>query len=1389
MNVTLIIENNNSKEDNKINEKEIEKYSKLNKQDPYTSANTINRLFVYWVYDIIKLSHYVSLKPEFLGNLHEELKSKNYINDLKYLWFDKQYKNKKFHPLLRAAFLANKLLLFYVMINVFIKSVMNAVRLTLYRELMSRFTSENNYSYYIYSFFSLNEIAILYIVIRIIHVFLWRKSLEYQCLLAYKVSSQFQCLIFEKLLRISPSSMKERIDTGQVINYIQSDSEKLINLMWNSPELFCMPFQMVIYLYMLYSILGYVFLFGALVLILFISSNLYFQKKMKSLIKVNMKLKDKRMKITTETFNNIKILKLYSWEEEFKNKINFAREEELSNLLEKFKVLCLNNSIQWAAPVITSLISIGLFQYIRGEFKIEDVFTAIGIFNNLQKPLRLFPLVLSYWYETAISMGRIENYLRQDEIEEKNVILNDSECIEKDIRVKIENGDYSWGIPPINLKEEIERKKKKRKKKKKKEKEIIKENINNEVSMNKEKEIELTTVSTDIDPNKESNVSNVNNNNMTSDSIYLNNIQEEENDPSLSDLNLLEHLIINDNYKPNININPLIPILRNLNFEIKNGEFICIIGEVGSGKSSLLQCILNNLLPLNPKAKIYINGNISYVSQIPWICNATVKNNILFYNSFNEEKYNKIIDLSCLRADLEIFEGGDLTEIGEKGVNLSGGQKARIAIARALYSDKDIYIFDDPISALDAHVGMKVMKDCILGYLHNKTRILATHALQYISFADRIIYLNKGEIKWIGSYNEIKKQHFFIEFYEKMKEDEKKKKQKEDEEKENDNDDENNDKDPLNTGIVKRITQDEKMYKERIKLSLLNSFILNMGGYHIPIIMTLFQISMIGFKSASNVFLSIWSNYQSKEKNNEYFLIYSLLCIGSCLFNYCLLSLCTRASIIESRKIHDLMINSLIGAPVSSFHETVPKGQIFNRLSKDIENIDNNAINQMRLLLYCILDFVCSIAICAFFEPYVLILVPILLIFGFFWTKFNLKCLRELYRIEGIVRSPILNLTNEAIPGSIVIRAFKCEKNYLERFFQSIDDYLNVRIVLNGNVNFYDLVLDFLSIFLAAFLIFFCIIFKETFSASQIGLILTYYEIIDISIFNGLHTFQNFQNTMVDFERCEKFTLCPKESPKVKVKDYIDSLEFWPSHGKIQFENLSVKYREDTDLVLKNLNLTINPKEKVGIVGRTGSGKSTITLCLFRLLEANTGKILIDDIDISKIGLKKLRENLTIIPQDPSLMEGSLKFNIDPLDLNSYEDILEVMKLIGFDYIIDRDPKGLSQEISESGSNLSVGEKQLICITRAILRKSKIIIMDEATASIDYKTEEIIQKAIHELLNDSTVITIAHRIKTILNYDKIVTLDHGEIIDFDSPKNLLEKKEGIFYELYQKSTT
>ena len=373
-----------------------------------------------------------------------------------------------------------------------------------------------------------------------------------------------------------------------------------------------------------------------------------------------MKLKDKRMKITAETLNNIKILKLYSWEDEFKNKIYLSRENELNNLLKKFKLMSLNTSIQWAGPVITSVLCIGLYQYFKGEFKIEDIFTSLSLFNKLQIPLRLFPQIITNCYETSISMKRIENYLNQDEINEKNVIRNNNILYNNGIRIKIENGDFSWGI--ISTIEKIERYNN--------EKNINKkyQNVKNEKNENfNEGNIELTDIKIKKEEinnnNKEINTKK----NITNSKITLN---EKLLKPEIK---IENRIIKNENNEKELKtINSLKPILKNINFEILNGELICIIGDVGSGKSSLLECILNNLLPLNINTKIYINGTIAYVSQIPWICNTTVKNNIIFNNILNEEKYNNIINITCLKHDLEILEGGDLTEIGEKGINLSG---------------------------------------------------------------------------------------------------------------------------------------------------------------------------------------------------------------------------------------------------------------------------------------------------------------------------------------------------------------------------------------------------------------------------------------------------------------------------------------------------------------------------------------------------------------------------------------------------------------------------------------------------------------------------------------------------------------------------------------------
>ena len=1400
-------ENNPTNKEDRII-KIVDKYGSWDK-DIFTSANFISRIFLYWAYKIIKLGNLISLKPEYFGTLKGKYSSVEYLKNLKKIWDTKGYKFKGTLPLIQAGFRSNISYVIIVVIFSLIKTLLNLLSIDLFREYMKRFGMTNEQlekdnSYY--KFISHRQLGIICLVIKLFEIFFDKRCNEYQLFMAYKSNSEFQCLLFDKLLKVSPSSKKERAETGELINYMQIDAHRLTLLMMNSPELLTIPTNIIGYNYMLFKFFGFSFIFAVIIFIIIMILNFFFSKKFKKIIKKQMILKDKRMKKVTETFNNIKTLKLYAWENEFKNKIDLYRENELENLEEKFHLQNLCNIVHWFAPVAISTVTIGAYQYFNPFLKIEDIMTSLRIFNSLQKPIKMIPIFINNFNEVEISMKRMQKYLFQDEINPANVIYKDKYMDLSNLSVKIENGNYSWGIPPTSL-NEIKKQDLKLNginlNKKTKEKNIDKNKTNKnsikpyiELNIKINKKIHYNQFSEEISTD-DSTLSTSSNSsgkdediNEKENNIYSNNdITKKISDKQEEDKKEIK----------NTKINILEPLLKNINLEIKKGEFICVIGEVGSGKSSLLQAILNNMLSLTRGSRIYINGSISYVSQIPWIRNATIKDNILFYQSYDEEKYNKVIELSQLRQDLEIFEAGDLTEIGEKGVNLSGGQKARISIARALYSNKDIYLFDDPISALDANVGMNIMNQCIIEHLSGKTRILVTHALQYISLSDRIIYMNNGEIKWIGTYNEIKEQEFFKVFFEKIKKEEKDKEIQEKKEKEKNEEiiEFNSDKDlkiikekvnnkkGLNKGKIKKFMKDGIKNQGKIKLSVYRDFLIKIGGSLTLTIMIILIIIMHFSRSAQDLWLGYWTEHQEKSKNMFYFSIFSSFGIFGCLLTLCKLKYQTRININVSRGVHKEMIQSLIRAPIPTFHEIIPQGQILDRFSSDINSIDRGASNYFLDILYSFVSFIVGICICGYYEPYSLLVTPIILYIGQKISTFYRKSSRELQRIENNNRSPILNICSEAIPGISTIRAFGYQQKYMSLFHEKVDEHLKLRIINSGCVQWYNMNLDLLSYSFVAFLIICTILFKDNFSTSAVAIIYTYCDRMKTSLINGLRTLTFFENSMIGYERCIDYTKCPSEASTKNEED--SKLNNWPNKGKIEFINFSVKYRPDTEMILKKLNFTIQGKEKIGIVGRTGSGKSTITLCLFRILEATEGKILIDDVDISTLGLEILRNNLTIIPQDPALMEGSLRYNIDPLNQKTDNDIIKVMQKIGFDYIIKRDKDGLYQEISESGSNLSVGEKQLICITRAILRKSKIIIMDEATASIDYITEEIIQKAIDELLVDSTFITIAHRIKTILNYDKILTLDNGIIVDYDLPNKLINNHNSLFYELYSKS--
>ena len=1362
----------------------IEKYGFIDK-DPIEEGSFFSNFIIYWAYRIIHLSKLTNIKSEYLGKLSYKRSSQKYLRDIYYIWENLDYKNSCYCPLLWTSINSNIKEIIIITISTIFISILNVASLYFFRLFVKIFSDPKITGDWINKYDVV--IGFLYLIIRFANYILQRKSTQFLNDVGNKSSVELNNLIYDKLLKLSPSI---NIKAGDIYNYIQSDSHKLSKLMSSCPNIISVPFLIIMYNYLLFKYMGISFVIGFIVMIIFLIINYYYRKQFSKYLKLYLKKSDQRMRITTETFNNLKVIKLYGWDNFFLKKIQLARNEELDALNKRYYITTISQTLLWLAPIAMSVSSIGLYQYINKTFKVEDMFTCLAIFTSIQNPMRSLPTTFDIIMETIASMKRIEYFLKLPEIQNDKIIRNDFNTKNNGIAIQIINGSFKWGKFQSSAK--IQKN------------EIFPQKQKNEIKKPKliNSYIPLTNIPSKYQPLPMNNT-NENNYSELENNIKYKDSKTGEEYPQLSprgDKDKNKLFSFEPDNKLNLSTIPLISTdskkiikdegyLKNINLTIKEGEFICIIGEVGSGKSSLIQAILNNMIIQNSNnTKIIVNGKISYVGQEAWIQNNTVQNNILFYQPYNAEKYQKILNLCELNQDLNSLSGGDLTEIGEKGVNLSGGQKARISLARAMYCDNDIYIMDDPISALDAHVGKNIMHNCIIGYLKGKTRILATHALQYTSFADRIYYMEKGEIKWEGTYQELVEQKFYSEFAEKIKS--KIKEEKESEKDTNLTNDKTkkifqNKEISLNKGTIQRITKDEGKEVGKINKKVFISYFSYIGGMNFCLALLFTLLSWQGLRIMSDLWLGYWSEHQGERSNTFFFIIYGITAMGGSLFNYLRTRVITSGSINCSTKLHNQMIISLIKAPINLFHDTVPKGQIFNRLSKDLPTVDTYTMYWFMTLTAFGSSFLGAVFVCSLYEKECLIFLPLFAIICWFLYRFYINCSRELNRIEGVLNSPILNLVNETIPGTATIRAYNLQDKYIELFQNKVDEHYKLLYYINGTGQWYLLCLNLLSMIFLTYMVVMTLMHKTKFTPRIIGIILTYSLVLQEDMIEFLSSFSNFENTMTKMERSLSYTKIISERSQTLTSDL--ALRDWPSKGEILFENYNVKYRNDTEIVLKNINFHLKPGEHLGIVGRTGSGKSTISLCLFRILEAFSGKIYIDGVDISKVGLKKLRESLTIIPQDSTLMDGTLRYNIDPVGNYTDKEITEVMKKIGFDYIISLNREGLDQKISENGSNLSIGEKQLICITRAILRKSKIIVLDEATASIDYKTEEIIQKALNEVLNSSTMISIAHRIKTVMNADKILVLEDGKIIEFDTPNNLLNNKNSYFYDFYSKS--
>ena len=867
-------------------------------------------------------------------------------------------------------------------------------------------------------------------------------------------------------------------------------------------------------------------------------------------------------------------------------------------------------------------------------------------------------------------------------------------------------------------------------------------------------------------------------------------------------------------------------ILMSVNkLKIKKGESCIIIGETGSGKSCLIKALIDRLIILNKKI-FNIDGKISYASQTPFIINSSLKDNILFYSEYKEERYNQVLKFCELIKDIDTFPAGDQTEIGTNGANLSGGQKSRINLARCIYKEADIYLFDDPISSVDAIVYNKILDNLIKNFLKTKTVIFASNDIKYMNYFDKVIFIEKGKLNFFGTVDEIQTKDFFNEFksnfstinndennlIEKKEEEINEEKQKEEKTKvKKNNNNKIKEKESNKLLVVNneyfinkekgKLMIDEEVKNGKINAKIYKTILKASGGYLYIIFVFIFAILWQFTLIYGNMYLTSWSDKNQKNKkenldeisNISNFKIYSLIG-GSCII--CLFIkefLISRMNYNISFNFHNRMLDNIIDAPINLYHDITPFGQIMNKLTMDLDKcVQFFSYFSSTLNNFCIL--VGAILVCINSNMYILIIIPFIFYFGYRISIFYAPAGRDILRIESINRTPLISFYSESIQGIDTIKSLSyhnVHKIFFNEFSDKILQNLSVYLFKYGARGLFELSLDLLSVFFVFFIFIYCIIFHEKFTAVIISLLMKYSMSLSDEIFSMLTHGTELENSFVKIERCEACFNLPKEDfvdfIKNKNNDKNNNIDFI-EEGKIEFDKIGIKYRPNLDLVLKNISFLIKPKEKICIMGRTGSGKSTIILALFRIVESFQGKIYISGKNIKKINLKILRQNLGIVPQEPKIFSGTLKFNVDPIGNYTDIEINNALDEVGLFKLMEENGRDTSQKLEMkleiNGGNLSLGEKQLICLARIFLRKNKIVVMDEATSNIDNKTDILIQNAVDKIFKNSTLITIAHKIPDLNKYDKIMILDEGCLIEYDTPYNLLKKNNGIFRQLY-----
>ncbi|KAF5021710.1 hypothetical protein F66182_6267 [Fusarium sp. NRRL 66182] len=1128
--------------------------------------------------------------------------------------------------------------------------------------------------------------------------------------------------IYRKSLRLSSEGRASKT-TGDIVNYMAVDGQRLQDLTQFAQQVWSAPFQIIICMVSLYNLVGWSMMAGIVVMIIMMPVQGFVARIMKNMQKDQMKNKDARSRLINEIINNMKSIKLYAWGSAFMHKLNFVRnEKELKNLRKIGATQAFANFTWTTAPFFVSCSTFTVFVLTQDRPLTTDiVFPALALFNLLTFPLAILPMVITSIVEASVAIGRLTSFLTAEELQPNAITIKPAPEHLGEESIIIRDGTFSW------------------------------------------------------------------------------NRHEDKN------------------------------TLKGIDYTAYKGELSCVVGRVGAGKSSFLQSILGDLWKVN--GDVEVRGTVAYASQQTWILNATVKENIIFGYRYDADFYEKTIHACALFDDFAQLPDGDETVVGERGISLSGGQKARVSLARAVYARADIYLLDDVLSAVDSHVGRHIIDNVLgtRGLLASKTRILATNAIAVLRQASYVTLLKDGEIVERGTYKQLAAQKGLVAELLKtaghesgsassepsssassskaatiIEPDAGQAKEELEEAQE-----QVPEMAPIKTGAGAKprtssmatlrrastasfngprgkLTDEEvggnsktKQAKEhleqgKVKWSVYGEYAKMNNIYAVALYLFMLLASQTA-NIGGSVWLKEWSERNQQSNSNDhvgrYIGIYFAFGIGaSALTVIQTLILWIFCSIEASRKLHERMANAIFRSPIDIYRVDEVLARTFNML------FVNAARSGFTLIVISVTT-----------PAFVTLIIPLALTY-YFIQRYYLRTSRELKRLDSVSRSPIYAHFQESLGGISTIRAYRQQQRFelenewrvdanLRAYFPSIsaNRWLAVRLEFIGAV----------VILAAAGFAIISVAGHSNLSPGLVGLAMSYALQITTSLNWIVRQTVEVETNIVSVERVLEYAALPSEAPEIIAKNRPPVS--WPAKGEVDFVNYSTRYREGLDLVLKNISLDIKSHEKIGVVGRTGAGKSSLTLALFRLIEPATGHIDIDNVNTSSIGLLDLRRRLAIIPQDAALFEGTVRDNLDPGHVHDDTELWSVLEHARLKDHVSSMDGGLEAKINEGGSNLSQGQRQLVSLARAMLTPSNILVLDEATAAVDVETDAMLQSTLRSpLFANRTIITVAHRLNTILDSDRVVVLDKGEVVEFDSPAELV-KKQGVFYGLMKQA--